>query len=138
MDEHLLAAFRATDYRVRLAGGGSASIRIDLPLPAPLRQLVGPRPWGFITAWNPRSQPRSREANRQAQRQLLSALRQRADTLGVSVGLGVGSNGWKEPSLLVVGPPTDALDQLARRFGQLGYVHGVGDGPAGLRLLSWP
>ena len=36
MDERLLAAYLATDYRVRLARGGWASIRIGAPLPAAL------------------------------------------------------------------------------------------------------
>ena len=33
MDSGLIAAYRSTDYRVRLAQGGFASIHVDAPLP---------------------------------------------------------------------------------------------------------
>jgi hypothetical protein len=138
MDESLIAAYRATDYRVRLGSGGWASIRVAHPLPAPLRDKVGDAHWGFMTAWNPRSQPRERCANRRAQRQLLDALRQRAETIAVHPAIGVGSDGWKEPSLFVIGPAPDLLDQLAQRHGQNAYVHGQGRAPAQLRLLPHP
>lgn len=131
----LLAAYRATDYRVRLARGGYASIRVDKPLPVDLLPLVGAHCWGFITAWNPLSQPFSRQLNRQAQRLLLRALRECPGTVTVYAALGVGSDGtWKEPSLFVVGPEIGQLDPLAQRFGQNAYVHGRGHGPA---ILRW-
>ncbi|WP_255367303.1 hypothetical protein [Dyella sp. OK004] len=50
MDESLLAAYRATAYRVRLRQGGWATIRIDAPLPTALATIVGEHPWGFVTA----------------------------------------------------------------------------------------
>ena len=138
MDESLLAAYRATEYRVRLGGGGWASIRVDQPLPAPLQQAVGNRPWGFITAWNPRSQPQSRTANRCTLRQLLGALRGQPETIAVHAAIGVGGDGWKEPSLFVIGPAPDVLDDLAERYGQNAYVHGHGQARAQLRLLPHP
>lgn len=134
MDDALLAAYRGTDYRVRLGGGGHASIRIDQPLPASLAPWVNGHPWGFITAWNPRSQPHSRAHNRQAQRLLLRALCELPATRLIAAGVGIGSNGWKEHSLFVVGPEAGQLDALARRFGQHGYVYGRGNGTAQLRL----
>jgi hypothetical protein len=134
MDDALLAAYRGTDYRVRLAGGGHASIRIGHPLPATLSAWADGHPWGYITAWNPRSQPHSRTRNRQSQRMLLAALRELPSTRLIAAGVGVGTDGWNEPSLFVVGPSTGQLDTLARRFGQHGYVCGLGDGAAELRL----
>ena len=134
MDEALLAAYRATAYRVRLPGGGWAAILIDRPLPEALRPLVGARPWGFITAWNPRSQPQPRARNRAAQRRLLAALRRLPETAVVRAGTGVGQ-AWREASLFVVGPEPAQLDTIARAFEQHAYVHGCGDGPASLRLL---
>ncbi|RAO75127.1 DUF3293 domain-containing protein [Dyella jiangningensis] len=134
MDETLLAAYRRTDYRVRLGGGGYASIRIGHPLPVALTGLVTGEPWGFITAWNPRSQPRPPSQNRQAQRRLLHALRELPATHFIAAGVGVGENGWREGSLFVVGPDVESLDALARRFGQHGYLHGHGQQPAQLRL----
>jgi hypothetical protein len=133
MDE-LLAAYQATNYRVRLARGGYATIKVDRPLPVDLLPLVGAHSWGFITAWNPLSQPISRQLNRQPQRLLLRALRECPGTAAIYAALGVGSEGpWKEPSLFVVGPEIGQLDPLAQCFGQNAYVHGRGDGPAFLR-----
>jgi Protein of unknown function (DUF3293) len=135
MDE-LIAAYQATDYRVRLARGGWVSIRIDKPLPLDLLPLVGDNDWGFITAWNPQSQPAPRQSNRHAQHMLLAALRGYPSTVAVRAAIGVGGDGqWREPSLFVVGPDSDQLDPLARRFGQNAYLHGYGAGPAMLRWL---
>lgn len=135
MDEPLLAAYRATDYRVRLSRGGTASIRIGQPLPIALQAWVGERPWGFITAWNPGSRLQPRASNRSAQRALLQCLRSLARG-GIAAGIGVGANGWREPSLFAVGLGAASLDAIAHRFGQLGYVHGQGSGVAQLRLTD--
>lgn len=138
MDESLLAAYRGTEYRVRLPGGGRANIRIDHPLPYPLLDWVGDLHWGFITAWNPRSQQRARPDNRCAQRKLLGAVQGQAETIAVHAAIGVGGDGWKEPSLFVIGPDPDLLDRLAQRFGQNAYVHGRGHAAAQLRLMPHP
>lgn len=136
MDEALLAAYRATDYRVRLPRGGWAAIRIDHALPPALLALSGNRPWGFITAWNPHSRPLSLARNRAAQRMLLAALRTLPQTTQVRTGVGVSPDGrWREASLWVVGPSVATLDELAQRFGQFGYVHGEASSPARLRLV---
>jgi hypothetical protein len=138
MDEALLAAYRATDYRVRLTGGGWASIRIDSPLPHVLRELVDLHHWGLITAWNPLSQPQSRPRNRLAQRQLLQRLKPMPQVRAVCAAVGVGSDGWHERSLFVVGPTACLFDELGQAFGQNAYVHGDGQGVARLRLLATP
>lgn len=136
MDERLLAAYLATDYRVRLARGGGVSIRIGAPLPAALAALSGERPWGFLTAWNPGSLPLPRTPNRQAQRALLAALRELPGTAQVRAGLGAGA-GWREASLFVTGAGIAALDALARRFGQHAYVHSPdAHAPARLRRMD--
>ncbi|WP_201315246.1 DUF3293 domain-containing protein [Dyella sp. EPa41] len=134
MDEALLAAYRSTDYRVRLGGGGHASIHVDQPLPALLVPTVNGHAWGFLTAWNPRSRPHSPAWNHQAQRLLLRALRELPATRLIAAGVGVGTGQWKERSLFVVGPDVRQLDALARRFEQHGYVYGRGNGMARLRL----
>jgi hypothetical protein len=137
MDEALLAAYRATDYRVRLARGGWVTIHIDQPLPAELRDLARNLPWGFITAWHPYSKTAPRQHNRIAQRALLAALRALPETAVVRAGMGASQDSpWKEASLWVVGPGVPALDALAHRFGQTGYVHGEGTAPARLRLTG--
>ena len=138
MDESLLAAYVATEYRVRLGCGGWATIQIDRPLPAPLTDWAGDDSWGFITAWNPCSLPQERAANRLAQRELLGALRELTETTAVHPAIGVGSDGWKEPSLFVIGPGPDQLDRVAQRFEQNAYLHGKGHAPAQLRLTPHP
>lgn len=135
MDSALIAAYRDTDYRVRLARGGFASIRVDAPVPALLGRLVGPNSWAFVTAWNPGSQPRPRRQNHLAQQALLATLRKLPSILAIHPALGVGED-WREPSLFIVGPGLAETDALAQQFQQNAYVHGLAGGYARLRLAS--
>jgi hypothetical protein len=134
MDETLLAAFLATDYRVRLPTGGWASIRTNAALPERLRSAVDSYPWAFITAWNPHSQMQVRAKNHAAQHDLLARLKKIPETVSIRPGLGVGLTGWREPSWFVVGPSPAQLDPLAHRYRQSAYVHGYFDG---LAILRW-
>lgn len=135
MDEALLEAFHATAYHVCLDTVTWATIRVDLALPPHLAAAVGSRPWAFITAWNPQARRRPPAENLAAQRELLATLQ---DQPGVAVhpALGVGTSGWSEPSLFVIGTGTDVLDKLARAHGQLAYVHGEAGSAALLRVLD--
>lgn len=134
MDKALLDAFRATQFMVCLDDVEWAGIRIDQPLPAALRALVGQRAWGFITAWNPLATARPEVENLAAQRELHAALKQLPNTT-VRAAIGVGLD-WHEPSLFVIGAGTSALDRLARHHRQLAYVHGESGTPALLRMLE--
>lgn len=129
MDEALLAAYLATDYRMRLPHGGAASLRIGAPPPSVLLQLTQGAPWAVITAWNPRSQPMPRAWNRRAQHFLLAELRARKDIRTIRAAVGVGASGWRESGLLVVGADADSLRALCLRHGQLAFVAGVGETP---------
>jgi len=149
----LLDAFRATDYLVCLDAeevapahpapatlahpwAAWAGIRIDQPLPKLLQTLVGPRSWGFITAWNPRAETtRTPADNLAAQRELVSALRAWPEA-AIHPAIGIGPTGWHEPSLFVIGPDLATLDTLARHHEQLAYVHGHANSMAHLRLLE--
>jgi hypothetical protein len=51
-------------------------------------------------------------------------------------GIGVGSNGWYEPSLFVIGPRLPTLDALCKAHAQNAYVYGCGHDPAQLRVLG--
>lgn len=133
MDEGLLRAYCRSAYRVRLHGGGAATIRIGEPLPVVLRPLAGNRDWGFLTAWNPRSQPQRPPANRAAQRRLLADLRAERD-LVIHPALGMGTAGWREPSFWIVGIAAEALERLGERYDQNGWLQGHGAGMAQLRL----
>lgn len=134
MDEALLDTYRRADYRVRLGRGGWASIRVGERLPSPLAATVAAQAWGFITAWHPFSTPAPHDQNRRAQRRLLHALRSLPTTCVICAGLGAGIDGWREPSLFVVGPRADVLDALAVHFGQNAYLHGLAGEPARLRV----
>ena len=133
MDEDLLKAYCRSAYRVRLASGGAATIRIGEPLPVALRPLAGNRDWGFFTAWNPHSRPQTPVANREAQRRLLADLRADA-SLDVHPALGKGTDGWREPSFWIVGIAPDALERLGDRYGQNAWLVGHGAGAAELQL----
>lgn len=135
MDEALLEAFRATAYHVCLDTVTWATIRVDVPLPAPLAALAGARPWAFVTAWNPQARRRPPAENLAAQRELLAALQEQPG-VAVHPALGVGTSGWSEPSLFVVGADVPVLDELARAHGQLAYVHGAAGSAARLRVLD--
>jgi hypothetical protein len=132
--EDIAAAFAATDYRVRLARGGSATVRVGDVLPEALKDLVGGHRWGFITAWNPQARHRARHENRLAQRRLLAALR-KAGALAILPAVGSGPE-WREPGLFVIGPDIATLDRLARVHRQLAYVHGHGGTVAQLRWIA--
>lgn len=135
MDESLREAFRATAYHVNVDTLTWATIRVDLPLPTELSAVVGTQPWAFITAWNPQARRRPPEENMAAQQELLTALQKLPDA-SVYPAIGVGSSGWIEPSLFVVGADTSAMDTLATHHRQLAYVHGQFNGAALLREVE--
>lgn len=138
MDEVLKAHYLATDYRVRLAQGGHASLRIGAPLPATLIALLrhATEPWSFVSACNPHSQAQPRAANRHAQRALLAALQARADSdVRIRAGVGVGANVWRETSLFVLGLEFAAIDAIIQPYRQNAIVRGHGVGIAQLHWL---
>lgn len=133
--ESIRRAWLDSDYRVRLPHGGHAGIRCGQPLPAPLLALLNHvgEPWGYITAWNPRSVMLPVASNRIRQRRLRDELK--ADSCRYYGGIGVGVDHWREPSLFVVGIGYTRLDELARHFGQLSVIRGIGNSPAELHEL---
>lgn len=138
MDETLLAAYLATDFRVRLPQGGWASLRIGVPPPDALLALTGGAPWGVITAWNPRSHAMPRDWNRRAQRTLLAELRARADVRGIRAAVGVGAGAWRECSLLVIGAHEASLRALCARHDQHAFIAAEGAAPPQLLWTDAP
>jgi hypothetical protein len=136
MDEALLAAYHASAYVVCLDAVQWSAIHIDASLPAALQAVVGGKAWGFITAWNPHSRRRSEDENLAAQRELLATLQDHAEQAALYPAIGIGVDGWHEPSLFVIGPSIQMLDVWAAQFGQCAYVYGVGNAAARLRLLE--
>lgn len=133
MNELLLEVFRHTTYHVVLDPVRWAAIHIDSPVPAELAAVVGSRPWGFITAWNPQARRQLEPENRAAQQTLLDALGKLPQVV-VHPAIGVGQTGWAEPSLFVIGADVATLDALMHLHDQLAYVHGLAGGPAVLRM----
>ncbi len=135
MDEALLTEYRASTYLVCVDAAQWSPIHVGAPLPEVLQTLVGEYPWGFITAWNPRSTPRAEAVNTDAQHRLLATVRASAGLAALYPGVGIGTHGWYEPSLFVLGLDCDMLDVLCTAHGQNAYVCGRGHGPARLRKL---
>lgn len=134
MGETLLDAYRTTRYLVCVDGVDWADLRIGRGLPDSLQAAVGDGYWAFITAWNPLSLAREDALNRIAQRALCAALNALPDTR-LRPAIGIGADGWSEPSFFVTGPSPAELDALANEHQQIAYVLGHGASPAQLRWL---
>lgn len=138
MDDALATVYRSADYRVRLARGGHASVRIGHPLPEPLQALAGDAPACVITAWNPASRLQSGCVNRQALRILLADLKRCPATRSIVPAVGWGNDGWFERSLFAVGPDSDICRHLCQRHGQYACVVCPAGGVAELCWASAP
>ena len=142
----LVAAYRATEYRVRPAAGFGTSpdcafiLRIDR-YSAPLSQLFsasGHRCAAFITACNPFSLPRSSEANHAACARLRDALiRHIPHPEEIIEGEGGDPSGiWPgEESFLVLGLNLETSRALGRKFEQNAIVWAGPDAIPRLILL---
>lgn len=135
LPESIRRAWTETEYRVRTPYGGHATIRCGAPLPVALLALLrhADDPWGYITAWNPAGVRLPPASNRTRQRRLRDELK--GDRQPYFFGIGVGPSDWREPSLFVPGMTFRQLDAMARKFGQLGVVRGIGAGAAELHEL---
>lgn len=135
LPESIRRAWTETEYRVRLSYGGHASIWCGAPLPVSLLAMLrhADDTWGYITAWNPAGVQLPLATNKIRQRRLRDELK--GDRQRFIGGIGIGPSNWREPSLFVPGMSFAQLDDMARRFGQLGVVRGVGAGPAQLHEL---
>ena len=128
----LLAAYRATEYRVQ--GDRPFCIRIGRASPEADRWLVekGLETWGFITACNPFSRSLSDSENAERQLELRQELIRRG--LPPISALGIDPHGaWPgEPSFWVMGISRRDLLELGTSFGQFAVVFGDRDAVAEL------
>lgn len=132
MDDALKQAYAQARYRVRRSSGGYHEISLGDALPAAMANWVGDSSWGFLTAWNPRSQQQPHARNRSAQRRLCNRLQALQHTV-ICAGEGVALDGsWREPSLFVVGAPLQTLEALARGFYQAALLAGCNASAAAL------
>jgi hypothetical protein len=127
MDDTLLAAWRATSYRVQ-APGAELKLRIDQH-DAQLAKLLR-EAWvecaALLTAWNPGSRPQSRERNEASQDALLRELRDAGypclSGINEPENAADSATAWIEPSVLVLDLPLDVARAIAARYGQLAFL----------------
>lgn len=128
----LLHAYLDADYRWELDGAwhrlriGAVAPDIDAAFPEATR-------FGLLSAWDPHSVVRGDAENREAD----AALHYQLSTGPYPYRAAFSSahdRTWREPSWLVIGMPVEALDALARRFGQLGTLGWRRAEPVRLRM----
>lgn len=114
-DAELLRAYRATVWRVDMAGG-PLDLRVGEPVPGDRISL----PAAVITAYNPRSALRPAEENAVAQRRLRESLLQMGAELRPVVAGGTGPEpaAWSEPGFLLSGIPRERVVEIASSFDQ--------------------
>jgi len=128
-----LTAYRKTTF-VAATPAGRLELRVGKSCPAldSLLADLNVRSWGYITAFNPRSQPLP-DAENETRHQRLE---QRVGDLGVPAfrGEGIADDGvWPaERSLLLLGVSRSQVIELGREFGQLAVVFGEIGSPAEL------
>jgi pimeloyl-ACP methyl ester carboxylesterase len=123
MDE-LIAAYRATGYRVvDAAGAVLAEARIGHPSPTVDRLLATHGAGGgvFITAWNPRSIVQAEARNEAAHDRLLGHLRGHGRRFLPHVGVGADP-AWSEHGVFVLDLATDEALAVAVAYGQNAIV----------------
>jgi hypothetical protein len=132
----LIAAYRATNYRV--LGQNPFVLKISQPS-APLRKLYdkyGCRSAAFLTAWNPFSRPTANDENSRLQALL------EIELSGVSTalipGIGEDSSGqWPgEESTLALGLSLSDAKSIGIRFKQNAFVWIDGDANPELLILK--
>jgi hypothetical protein len=128
ISHELIAAYRATDYRVRLPGS-VITLRVDQysePL-ARLHDERDVRSSAFITAYNPYSRQASQQENTIAQQALLFELAARGFSRMEGEGAAPTGDWPPEPSVLVIGATFQAAQQLALQFRQNAFLFCAAD-----------
>ncbi len=130
-DQPLLNAFLTTDYLVRL-GEQCLKVRIGHRHPV-LDQLLENRQWAILTAANPGATGLSARVNEERHRILADQARL-ADVATLPTINRDPTGRWPdEHGLLLIAPARPWLLEQARRFEQIGLVHGQ----AGLAAELW-
>lgn len=140
MDRDALAqAYRKTLYRVHLEGR-EVVLRVGVEAPELDAELArrGELTWAWLTAVNPRSERFGEPANLRRLAELDVALA--AAGWRAVPGVAVDPDGrWPdEPSRLVFGAPSGAVEALAERFGQNAFLAGRRGEPVELHWCGGP
>lgn len=128
----LIHAYLVADYRWELDGSWM-HLRIGETAPEPEAWQPDADCFGLLSAWDPQSIPRQEAVNRYDDARLHQELL--ATGLPVRAAFSSAVNRtWREPSWLVAAMPTDALDRLSRRYGQLATLFWTRGEPVRLRV----
>lgn len=122
LDEQLVQAYRATDYRVHATEPFALQIGRTCAACDALLDTHGVTTAAYLTAWNPSSELLSDAANADAQAKLAAELTDVSVT--VLAGEGVGETGdWTpEPSLFALGISRESATSLAQKYQQNAFV----------------
>lgn len=128
----LATAYLGAHYRWA-CGSDWHDIRIGLPVPG--LDLLHPdvRSFGLLSAWSPHSQPRDEDSNRQQDATLEAELEARG-LRHIPAFSSAPNRSWREPGWVVFDIGTAELDDLGRRFGQLGALWWPRDVAVRLRM----
>ena len=135
LDEELIAAYRATDYRV--FADPPFVLRIGEHCVALDELLAGSGAAGaaFLTAWNPCSEPAPPAVNAARQAELVGIVEAKGWRHWPGEGRGPDPGWPAEPSILILGPSREEARALARDFRQHAIVWAPAGGPAELDAL---
>jgi hypothetical protein len=130
----LATAYMAAEYRWARDGDWH-DIRIGLQ--APGLELLHPdvRSFGLLSAWNPWSQHRDESSNRREDEALAALLAERGFR-HIPAFSSATNRSWREPGWVIFDIAAEALDDLARRFGQLGALWWARGQPVRLRMQA--
>lgn len=123
MDDHLLRAYRDTDYRVDVDAGFSIRIGTRCAALDVILSAHGMSEAAFLTAWNPYSKATSEIDNAAAQAHLAAHLTAAGYEFLQGEGVGQGGDWPPEPSLLILGISRQAATEISKSYGQNAYVY---------------
>lgn len=130
----LATAYLGAHYRWACSGDWH-DIRVGLPVPGLdlLHPDVGS--FGLLSAWNPYSQRSDDDSNRRQDASLDAELEARGFR-HIPAFSSAPDRSWREPGWVVFDIGTAELDELSRRFGQLGALWWPRDGAVRLRMQA--
>ena len=132
----LASAYLAADYRWE-HDGEWRWLRIGVPAPEIDSAFPEFTRFTLLSAWNPHSLERPESDNRFVDVALKSQLSASPYAFRAAFS-SAPDRSWREPSWLVAGIPVEPLDDLGRRFGQLGTLYWQRGEPIRLRMYAAP